>query len=58
MTSKKWNLGPFEGSRKVGTHKDCGGEVLYSWRGTMGWRTCTKCGQSSLKGTAPEVEKV
>jgi len=57
--SKKYKFSSGGGSRKVGTHKGCGGEVFYGWYGTsISWLACKKCGQTSMKGAAPEVEKV
>ena len=45
------------GSRPIGTHRDCGGIVMYDWSPAYGHRTCSKCGQSSRRGNNVQLTK-
>ena len=45
------------GSRLIGQHKDCGGDVFYHSNPRFAYRECKKCGQNGMRGTAsPTLE--
>lgn len=48
---------PAYGSRIAGIHVNCGGEVVYTFTPTRGYRSCKKCSQHTLRGDPVDVEK-